>query len=58
MRERKVNLKQLKPVPKMQDPIRYPKVTGKIEEQSKKAFTQSLSLESKMLINLMNEIIH
>lgn len=55
---KKIDFKKLRPAPKMQDPIRYPKVTEKIEEQSKKAFTQSLSLESKMLINLMNEIIH
>ncbi len=53
----KIDLKKLRPVPKMQDPIRYPKVTGKIEEQSKKDFERSLSLESKMLINLINEII-
>lgn len=49
-----VKLKSLKPVPKIQDPIRYPKVTGMIEKQSKEDFERSLSLESKMLLNLMN----
>jgi hypothetical protein len=55
---KKIDFKKLKPVPKMQDPIRYPKVTGKIEEESKRDFTRSLSLESKMLIKMMDEIIH
>lgn len=57
MGKRKVNLKQLKPVPKMQDPIRYPKVTGKIEEQSKDSFEHSLKIEGVMLKKMMEAII-
>lgn len=53
----KLDLKKLRPVPKMQDPIRYPRVTGKIEEQSKDSFEYSLKIESVMLKKMMEAII-
>ena len=58
----KEELKNIKPIlkkkdPIMRDPVRFPNCINGFENQSKRDFSQSLSLEQEHLLNEMKNLI-
>lgn len=49
-----MDYKSLKPVPKMQDPIRYPKLISPIEDKVKQDFDLSMN---KLLVDVTKKLV-
>lgn len=52
--EKKIDYTKLKPIAKMQDPMRYPKVQGPLEREMKEIYEVELN---KMLVDITKCLI-